>query len=97
MPTINLTDAELAALTATIRRLIDEDKFPRAPRSTRCARRSPSSSAAAAALGADGQNAHNPKTPPTRLLRPSERQARWQTVFRQDVINRPRAGVRQGH
>jgi len=43
MPTINLTDAELAALTATIRRLIDEDKFPRAPRSTRCARRSPSS------------------------------------------------------
>jgi hypothetical protein len=32
MPTIDLTDEELAALTAALRRLIDEDKFPRAPR-----------------------------------------------------------------
>jgi hypothetical protein len=30
MPTIDLTDAELAALTAAIRRLIAEDRFPRA-------------------------------------------------------------------
>jgi hypothetical protein len=32
MPTIDLTDDELAALTAAIRRLIEEDRFPRAPR-----------------------------------------------------------------
>jgi hypothetical protein len=37
MPTIDLTDAELAAVTAAIRRLVDEDNFPRA--STRCALR----------------------------------------------------------
>jgi hypothetical protein len=38
MPTVDLTDYELAALSAAIQRLIDEDKFPRAPRSTCCAR-----------------------------------------------------------
>jgi hypothetical protein len=32
VPTINLTDDELAAVTAEIRRLVDEDKFPHAPR-----------------------------------------------------------------
>ena len=32
MPTINLTDDELAALTAAIRSVIDEDRFPPAPR-----------------------------------------------------------------
>jgi hypothetical protein len=32
MPTVDLTDDELAALSAAIQRLIDEDKFPRAPR-----------------------------------------------------------------
>jgi hypothetical protein len=32
VPTINLTDDELAAVAAAIRRLVDEDKFPRAPR-----------------------------------------------------------------
>jgi hypothetical protein len=32
MPTIDLTNEEHAALTAAIRRLIDEDKFPHAPR-----------------------------------------------------------------
>ena len=32
MPTINLTDDELAAVTAEIRRAIETDKFPRAPR-----------------------------------------------------------------
>jgi hypothetical protein len=31
MPTIDLTDDELAAVTA-IRRLVDEDRFPHAPR-----------------------------------------------------------------
>jgi hypothetical protein len=30
--TIDLSDEELAALTAALRRLIDEDRFPRAPR-----------------------------------------------------------------
>lgn len=32
MPTINLTDDELAALTAAIRRAIEDDRFPRVPR-----------------------------------------------------------------
>jgi hypothetical protein len=32
MPTIDLTDDEYAAVTATIRCLIEEDKFPHAPR-----------------------------------------------------------------
>jgi hypothetical protein len=31
MPIIDLTDDEHAAVTAAIRRLIDEDRFPRAP------------------------------------------------------------------
>jgi hypothetical protein len=37
MPTIDLTDDELAAVTAAIQRAIEEDKFPHA--SCRCARR----------------------------------------------------------
>ncbi len=32
MPTFDLTDDELAAVTATIRRAIEEDRFPHAPR-----------------------------------------------------------------
>jgi hypothetical protein len=32
MPTINLKDAELAAVAAAVRRMIEEDRFPRAPR-----------------------------------------------------------------
>jgi hypothetical protein len=32
MPTVDLTDAEHAALLALIRRTIEEDRFPRAPR-----------------------------------------------------------------
>jgi hypothetical protein len=32
MPTISLTDDEHTAVTATIRRAIEEDGFPRAPR-----------------------------------------------------------------
>ncbi|HEY1864295.1 MAG TPA: hypothetical protein VGG77_11555 [Roseiarcus sp.] len=32
MPTIDLTDDELAAVAAAIRRLVAEDKFPLAPR-----------------------------------------------------------------
>jgi hypothetical protein len=31
MPTIDLTDAELAAVVAAIRRAVEEDRFPRAP------------------------------------------------------------------
>jgi hypothetical protein len=31
-PTINLTDDELAAVTAAIRRAIEDDRFPHAPR-----------------------------------------------------------------
>jgi hypothetical protein len=43
MPTIDLTDEELAALTAAIRRLIAEDRFPAPRTSTPSARRSRSS------------------------------------------------------
>jgi hypothetical protein len=32
VPTINLADDELAAVTAAIRRAIEEDRFPHAPR-----------------------------------------------------------------
>ena len=32
VPTINLTDDELAAVTAAIRRVIEDDRFPHAPR-----------------------------------------------------------------
>jgi hypothetical protein len=32
VPAINLTDDEFAAVTATIRRVIEADRFPRAPR-----------------------------------------------------------------
>ena len=32
MPTIDLTDAEHAAVTAAVRRAIETDRFPRAPR-----------------------------------------------------------------
>jgi hypothetical protein len=32
VPTIDFTDAELAAVTAAIRRTIEDDKFPHAPR-----------------------------------------------------------------
>jgi hypothetical protein len=32
MPTIDLSDDELAAVAAAIRRLIQEDRFPHAPR-----------------------------------------------------------------
>ena len=31
MPTINLTDDELAAVTAAIRRTLEDDRFPHAP------------------------------------------------------------------
>jgi hypothetical protein len=32
VPTINLTDDEFAAVTAAIRRAIEDDRFPHAPR-----------------------------------------------------------------
>jgi hypothetical protein len=32
VPTIDLRDDELAAITATVRRAIETDRFPRAPR-----------------------------------------------------------------
>jgi hypothetical protein len=32
VPAINLTDDELAAVTAALRRLIEDDRFPHAPR-----------------------------------------------------------------
>jgi hypothetical protein len=32
MPTIDFTDAEHAAVTATVRRAIEDDRYPHAPR-----------------------------------------------------------------
>jgi hypothetical protein len=43
MPTIDLTDDEYAAVTAAIRRAIEDDRFLRARASTRCAPPSQSS------------------------------------------------------
>jgi hypothetical protein len=39
VPTIELTADELAAVTAAIRRAIEDDRFPMPRASTRCARR----------------------------------------------------------
>jgi hypothetical protein len=43
MPTIDLPDDELAAITAAIRRAIEDDEYPHAPGSFRCSRRCGSS------------------------------------------------------
>jgi hypothetical protein len=73
MPTINLTDAEHAAVTAAIRCLITEDKFPRA--STRCApcwqssspTKTPTLSPQTQNAARQERRAHK-KAPPTRQL-----------------------------
>jgi hypothetical protein len=44
MPVIDLSDEELAALTAAIRHLIEQDRFPAFRASIRCAPPSPRSS-----------------------------------------------------
>jgi hypothetical protein len=75
MPTIDLTDAEHAEVTALIRRAIEEDHFPRAPRldplSSALAKLDPAA-AAALQLPLTPKNAkpapttaHNPERPPT--------------------------------
>jgi hypothetical protein len=60
MPKIDLTDAEHAAVTAAIRRAIEEDKFPHAPRLD------PLRSALAKLDAAQKQTPEPPKTPPAR-------------------------------
>jgi hypothetical protein len=60
MPTIDLTDAELAAVTAAIRRAIEQDKFPHA------LRLDPLRTALAKLEADKTQAAHNHKSPPTR-------------------------------
>ena len=57
MPTINLTDDELAAVTAAIRRTIEDDRFPHAPRLDPLR-------AALGKLDAEGESTPLPKTPP---------------------------------
>ena len=78
MPTIDLTDDELAAITAVIRRAIEEDKFPRAPRleplRSALAKLECGSSGAQAARWrpkTPSQPLKSPKRPPTGLQRPS--------------------------
>ena len=58
MPTIDLTDDELAAVKAAIRRAVGEDRFPRAPRLDPLRSALTKLDPAAAA--------NSPKTPPTR-------------------------------
>ena len=86
MPTIDLTDEELATVTAAIRRLIEVDKFPNAPRVDRL--RSALAKLDAAALRkpqtakSAGSAAHNPQRPPTSLLRLSTPPRARQTTRR---------------
>jgi hypothetical protein len=56
-PTINLTDDELAAASESIRRAIEDDKFPHAPRLDPLR-------AALARLEAAAEPAAQPKAPP---------------------------------
>lgn len=63
LPTIDLTDAELAALTGAIRRLIEEDKFLHAPRLEPLRSALPK-------LEQASTTALNLKRPPTGLLAP---------------------------
>ncbi len=65
VPTINLTDDELAAVTAAIRRAIEDDRFPHAPRLDPLR-------AALARLEA----AAEPTLPPKARRQPSEKRAR---------------------
>ena len=60
MPTIDLTDAELAAVTAAIRRAVEDDRFPRAPRLD------PLRSALAKLAAAQKLTPEPPKTAPAR-------------------------------
>ena len=65
MPTIDLSDDELAAITAAIRRVIEGDRYPRAPRLD-ALRAALARLEAAAVVGESVQNlTHcNPKAPP---------------------------------
>jgi hypothetical protein len=81
MPTIDLTDDELATVVAAIKRAIEQDRFPRAPRldplRSALAKLDPAAAAAlmrpltAKNAKPAPQTAHNPKRPPTSLLRRS--------------------------
>jgi hypothetical protein len=68
MPTIDLTDEEHAAVTAALRRLIGEDRFPRAPRldplRSALAKLDPAAAANSAELAP-----HQPRTPKSRPRR----------------------------
>jgi hypothetical protein len=60
MPTIDLTDEELAAVTAAVRTAIETDKFPRAPRLD------PLRSALTKLQPATAQPIPHPKAPPAK-------------------------------
>jgi hypothetical protein len=76
VPTIDLPDDELAAVTAAIRRAIEDDKFPHAPRLDPLRAALARLDAATADRKSSGQNTHlidpvpapklasNPKAPP---------------------------------
>jgi hypothetical protein len=62
VPTINLTDDELAAVTAAVRRAIEDDRYPHAPRLDPL-RAALARLEAAASTGTDLEPVH-PKAPP---------------------------------
>jgi hypothetical protein len=83
MQTIDLTDDEHAAVTAAIKRAIEEDRFPSAPRldplRSALAKLDPAAAAAlrrpqtAKTAKPTPHTAHTPKRPPTSLLKAARR------------------------
>jgi hypothetical protein len=73
MPTIDLTDAELAAVTALIKRAIEQNHFPNAPRldPLRSALAKLDPAAAAALRRPLTAKSAEPPTPPKAAPRPS--------------------------
>jgi hypothetical protein len=66
---IDLTDAELAAVAAAIRRAIEDDRFPRAPRLDPLRAALAKLDPKAPTAPASSQNRPNPKSPRTDLLK----------------------------
>jgi hypothetical protein len=74
MPTVDLTNNELAAVTAAIKRAIEEDRFPRAPRLDPLRPTLATLEQAAASIGSPAAKSaepapQDPKKPPAGLLK----------------------------
>jgi hypothetical protein len=66
MPTIDLTDDELAAVASAIRRAVEDDRFPRAPRVDTLRSALAKLDPAAAELGRPSAAKPQPRTPKRR-------------------------------